>query len=477
MINRQYRKREMASTEYRYKCIKCGKDNKFKDPFYDDDGPYFHCSSCKERNLIKNTKDDSLGLYYKCPHCGGRSRVIDEFCLFRTMSSICSEKRPERAIIQKLSTVNKKRIWLVSDEKFELPRSQNQKELIRCMSKMISYFDDILISIKNPLKQRKLANEEKLLLTVSSFEKEFRDHQIKNREKQYKHELPIYDAFFEYFKNDEIGIISKSDIKVFLRDYAEDRAQFAKNGPTISSNTKNKYISYVSCFFKWLEEDKDISLDVNPALGIKRESFPDPDPFFLYPDEFKAFIEYTNIFNRKNARLKAQAYFLLLCHAGARTQCGRNLKVEDVNFKAGTVKLCSKGTTVRHVKMTSVLKQKLGEYLEYKNLKYGDYVFSDFPKNIFYEIKKTLSEEADKLNIESRLEAKNRVKQFSPHKFRHSFATWSYFINGFNLVNVQADLGHSSSFITDIYTHASNDELTRQIKEYGNPFEMKLELR
>lgn len=52
--------------------------------------------------------------------------------------------------------------------------------------------------------------------------------------------------------------------------------------------------------------------------------------------------------------------------------------------------------------------------------------------------------------------------QMSPHVFRHTYAT-ERIEEGFNLVEIQALLGHAHLATTEIYMHARKDELKRKV--------------
>jgi len=140
-----------------------------------------------------------------------------------------------------------------------------------------------------------------------------------------------------------------------------------------------------------------------------------------------------------------------------------NLKISDLYFSEGFIKVEGKGSKQRLVPISQRAITEINNYfVERSEMKikpaFEDYVFiSRFGKNIsrimvFHFIK----ELADKIGLK---------KTISPHTFRHSFAT-HLLEGGANLRAIQAMLGHESIGTTEIYTHIDRNMLRSEIMEH-----------
>ena len=141
-----------------------------------------------------------------------------------------------------------------------------------------------------------------------------------------------------------------------------------------------------------------------------------------------------------------------------------NLKLSDLYFKEGFIKVEGKGDKQRLVPISSRAIKEIENWFIDRNTRwkikkdFEDYVFlARWGKNIsrimiFHLIK----ELAEKAGI---------TKNISPHTFRHSFAT-HLLEGGANLRAIQCMLGHESIATTEIYTHIDRNMLRSEIIEH-----------
>lgn len=140
-----------------------------------------------------------------------------------------------------------------------------------------------------------------------------------------------------------------------------------------------------------------------------------------------------------------------------------NLKLSDLYFNEGFIRVFGKGSKQRLVPISPRAIQELNDYFEIRasgRIRHGyeDFVFiSRLGKNIsrimvFHIIKQL----ADMIGLK---------KTISPHTFRHSFAT-HLLEGGANLRAIQCMLGHENLSTTEIYTKIDNTRLREEILEH-----------
>ena len=141
-----------------------------------------------------------------------------------------------------------------------------------------------------------------------------------------------------------------------------------------------------------------------------------------------------------------------------------NLKLSNIRFKEGYVKVVGKGNKERFAPIGSSAIKYLNIYLneirKHQNIKKGseDIVFLNRRGNkltrvMIFTIIKQL---AEKIGLK---------KKISPHTFRHSFAT-HLIEGGADLRAIQEMLGHESITTTEIYTHLDREFLRDAIMTF-----------
>lgn len=261
-----------------------------------------------------------------------------------------------------------------------------------------------------------------------------------------------------------------------LKDYAENRLGFV--GPDeitytqlqeflfilskekFSERSQARWVSSVKAFFKYLLEDE-IRED-NPAALLEGPKLG------LYLPDTLSYEDVERIVNAidRNTDLGIRNYCIIevLYGCGLRVSELIDLKISNINFKEGYLKVEGKGDKVRFVPLAEYTAKLIKDYINhvrthYKiNKKCEDFLFlnsrgSSMSRVIVFIIIKELTEKAG-IN-----------KKISPHTFRHSFAT-HLLQNGADLRYIQEMLGHSSITSTEIYTHLKTEELRDVILNY-----------
>jgi integrase/recombinase XerD len=245
--------------------------------------------------------------------------------------------------------------------------------------------------------------------------------------------------------------ISVNEIREFIADL---------NSKKISARSQARIISGVKAFFKYLIIEDYITNDPtmlieNPKIGLKL-------PEVLSVDEIELIISSIDLSSKQGERNRAILETLYSC--GLRVTELINLKISNINFKEGYLKVIGKGDKER---LTPIGSNALKYILIYVNevrihqkisKNQEDFVFLNNRGSklsrvmIFTLIKKIV----DKVGIK---------KKVSPHTFRHSFAT-HLIEGGADLRAVQEMLGHESITTTEIYTHLDRDYLRSNIMQF-----------
>lgn len=245
--------------------------------------------------------------------------------------------------------------------------------------------------------------------------------------------------------------ITKAEVKEFI-------SSINKEG--ISARSQSRIISGIKAFYKYLIlEDH---LKVNPTELIESPRIGMKLPDTLSIEEIDSLISAINLSHPQGERNRAILEVLYSC--GLRVSELTNLKLSNIRFKEGYVKILGKGNKERFAPIGSSAIKFLNIYLNeirnHQDIKKGseDIVFLNRRGNkitrvMIFTIIKQL---AEKIGMK---------KKISPHTFRHSFAT-HLIEGGADLRAIQEMLGHESITTTEIYTHLDREYLRETIMQF-----------
>ena len=150
----------------------------------------------------------------------------------------------------------------------------------------------------------------------------------------------------------------------------------------------------------------------------------------------------------------------LLYSCGLRVSELISLKIQDLFFGEGYIRVIGKGDKQRLVPISATARERVHRYLDKRpETRSGeDALFlnnrgSRLTRVMVFTI---LKQAARNAGIEKRI---------SPHTFRHSFAT-HLLEGGASIRQVQEMLGHESILTTEIYTHLDSSHLRRTVEEH-----------
>jgi integrase/recombinase XerD len=185
-------------------------------------------------------------------------------------------------------------------------------------------------------------------------------------------------------------------------------------------------------------------------------------PDTLSVEEIDALISAIDLSSNEGERNKAMLETLYGC--GLRVSELVTLKISDLFFDEGFIKITGKGNKQRFVPIGDLTQKYIQLYRDHKRtdlkIKKGqeDTLFlnrrgSQLTRAMIFTIIKDL---AVKIDLK---------KSISPHTFRHSFAT-HLLENGADLRSIQLMLGHESITTTEIYVHLDRRFLTEVINNF-----------
>ncbi len=224
----------------------------------------------------------------------------------------------------------------------------------------------------------------------------------------------------------------------------------------------NRKIACLKSFFGYLNRQNQIS--INPTSGLfslrTEKRIPETLNYELIKEAL--LLPDTN----SPTGLRDTAIIELFYGTGIRLSELSNLKLMDLDFVNGLIKVAGKGKKERLVPLGELAKLSIKKYLEVRAQFIKKTVIKEVDSFFLNKHGKPLS----RRGIQRRVE--KYVKQVSttgtyPHVLRHSYAT--HLLNeGADLIAVKELLGHSNLSTTQIYTHVSTERL-KEVYRQAHP--------
>ncbi len=261
--------------------------------------------------------------------------------------------------------------------------------------------------------------------------------------------------FINFLKERKIRV---SPVKVELQHLKDFVAWLNASGT--SPRTQARVISGIKSYFKYLLLEGII--DKNPTGLLEAPKIGRKLPETLTTEEIDELVKGIDVNKAEGQRNKAIVETLYSC--GLRVSELIDLRISNLHFRMGFIKIDGKGNKERLIPIGNRAKKEIKLYLKEHRPKLNiapeseDIVFLNrrgyqLSRVMIFTIIKNLAKKA------------NLKKSISPHTFRHSFA--SHLVEGgADLRAVQEMLGHESILTTEIYTHLDRDYLKETIKNF-----------
>ncbi len=223
----------------------------------------------------------------------------------------------------------------------------------------------------------------------------------------------------------------------------------------VNARSQARIISGLKSFFNYLifedyRSDNPMELIESPKIGRKL-----PDTLSL--EDIDNLIASIDLSSPEGERNKAILETLYGC--GLRVSELITLKISDLFFDEGFVKITGKGNKQRFVPIAEST-QKIIDNYKY-NIRNHLEIVKGFEDTLFLNRRGKQLTRAMIFTIIKTLAVKiNLSKNISPHTLRHSFAT-HLLENGADLRAIQMMLGHESITTTEIYVHLDRKHLAQ----------------
>ena len=220
-------------------------------------------------------------------------------------------------------------------------------------------------------------------------------------------------------------------------------------------SSQARALSGIKSFFNFLILNDVI--EASPAELIEAPKASRPLPDTLTTAEIDRLIGSIDSSTTKGLRDRAILELLYSCGLRVSELC--ELRIGDLFFGEGYIRVTGKGDKQRLVPISAMARERIQLYLDERRSRYRDEIL--FLNNrgerltrvmIFTIIKQA----AQRASID---------KKISPHTFRHSFAT-HLLQGGASIRQVQELLFFNDTATTEIYTHLNTDHLRETLEEH-----------
>ena len=228
----------------------------------------------------------------------------------------------------------------------------------------------------------------------------------------------------------------------------------------VNARSQARVISGLKSFFTFIlfedyRKDNPLELIEVPKTGRKL-------PDTLSTIEIDELIAAIDLSSPEGERNRAMLETLYSC--GLRVSELTNLKISDLFFEEGYIKVTGKGNKQRFVPVGKSTEKFI---ILYKNLVRSHLVIKKGHEDtLFLNRRGSQLTRAMIFTIIKDLAVKiNLNKTISPHTFRHSFAT-HLLENGADLRSIQLMLGHESITTTEVYMHLDRKHLAQVLTKF-----------
>lgn len=271
-------------------------------------------------------------------------------------------------------------------------------------------------------------------------EKRFSTHTIQ----AYTKDLEQFQVFCRLqYQLDDIDLVSYQHVRSWIVHLMNEK---------ISAKSVNRKISTLRSYYKYCLK-RDI-IKANPVYGIQGPKTPKRNPVFVPESQMNNLfdkLKFPDDFEGHRDKMILELFYF----TGMRKAELIGLKLNDIDYYQGTVKVLGKRNKERLIPAIPVLLNSIKNYILIR----ATMEFSNQSDVLFISLKgKPLNPGKVYTIVNKYLEQITTVEKKSPHILRHTFAT--HMLNhGADINGIKEILGHSSLAATQVYTHNSFEKL------------------
>ncbi len=277
----------------------------------------------------------------------------------------------------------------------------------------------------------------------------------------YGRDLRRYASFLQSRGIDDMTAVTEKDVSAFLAHLREGSV----DAQPLSAASAARALVAVRGLHRFLAMEGATPTD--PAAGVTPPRPAQRLPKAITVDEVERLLAATS-FGEGPVGLRDRALLEILYGTGARISEAVGLDVDDVDLRAGTVRLRGKGNKQRFVPLGSYARGALSAYLVRGRPALASKSMLTGVTAVFLNQRGgRLSRQSAWTLIQTAAERAGLGQSVSPHTLRHSFAT-HLLEGGADVRVVQELLGHASVTTTQIYTLVTVQRL-REVYAQAHP--------
>ena len=274
----------------------------------------------------------------------------------------------------------------------------------------------------------------------------------KNTLYSYKIDL---DQFINFIKKKNIKTreFKDKDIKEFI-------STFKNKG--YEKSTVSRKISSLTHFFNFLLDEKEI--EINPLSNFEIPKQTKKLPIILSNKHIDKILEFTKQ-DQSATGIRLYTMIEILYATGIRISELVEMKLSSIYEDKNFLLVLGKGNKERLVPISKNTRETLDKYLTIRSHFISEkitsiWLFPSKQSSVGHITRQRFNQLLNELNLRADL----GIKNISPHKLRHAFAT-HLLENGMDLRSLQQILGHADISTTQIYTHVLKERLKEIIKD------------